>query len=231
MIGRYQWPPRRLLVVVAAVLVAITVVLAWRLHGSVGPTTFDERITDRVVFQTAERGFEDRSGLHSIVSIASPEAIGIGLLVLAAIAWHRRDRRAAVVIIAGPVIAALLAELVLKPLVDRTSPGGDYSFPSATATAFAAACTAAVLLVFRLKRGWAMPALVLGGAAAAAMGMVVVALSWHYATDSLAGCATGCAVVLLLAAVDGAIEQRHGAPDQRAAGQDPVHTVGAGRFT
>jgi membrane-associated phospholipid phosphatase len=216
MIGRHQWPPRRLLVVVAAVLVAITVLLAWRLRGAVGPTTIDERITDRVVLRDEQGSFRDRSGLHSIVSFASPEVIGIGLLVLAAIAWHHRDRRAIVVIFAGPALAALLAELVLKPLVDRTTPGGDYSFPSATATAFAAACTAVVLVVYRLKRAWAVPALAVGGAAAAAMGMAVVALSWHYATDSLAGCATGCAVVLLLAAVDDAIDQRREAPDQGA---------------
>lgn len=209
MIGQHQWPQRRLLVLVAAVLVAISALLAWRLHGSVGPTRIDERIADRVIPRDAGGGFEDRKDLRRIVEFASPEVLVVGLLGLVAVALQHRDRRAAVVIIAGPAIAALLAELVLKPLVDRTTPGGSYSFPSGSATGFAAACTAVVLVVYRLKREWTMPALVLGGAAAAAMGFAVVALSWHYATDALAGCAIGCAVVMLAAAVDGAVQSAH----------------------
>jgi membrane-associated phospholipid phosphatase len=208
-------------VTLGAVLVAITACLAWRLHGMVGPTSIDERITDRVVLREAQGSFRDRSGLHSIVELASPEVIGFGLLGLAAIAWRHRDRHAAAVVVIGPVTAALLAELVLKPLVDRTAPGGDYSFPSATATAFAAACTAVVLLVYRLKPRWALPALVVGCAAAATIGVTVVALSWHYATDSFAGCATGCAVVVLVAAVDDAFHPR----------PEAFHTLGASRPT
>ena len=189
-------------------LVVITALLALRVHGVVGPTRIDERIADHVIPRDAGGGYEDRKDLRRIIAFASPEVLIVGLLGLVAVALQHRDRRAVAVIIAGPAIAAVLAEHVLKPLVDRTTPGGAYSFPSATATGFAAACTAVVLVVYRLKREWATRALVIGGAAAAGMGLAVVALSWHYATDSVAGCAIGCAVVMLAAAVDGAPEVR-----------------------
>jgi membrane-associated phospholipid phosphatase len=101
--------------------------------------------------------------------------------------------------------AAVLAELVLKPLVGRTLMGA-LSFPSGTETrVFAVAAVFAVLLAGpvrpRVPAGvrLVLAAAVLLGAAAVAVALVV--LGQHYFTDTVGGAAVGIAVALATALV------------------------------
>jgi len=122
-------------------------------------------------------------------------------LVLACLA-ARRWRGAVLAGVAVPAAVAL-TEFALKPLVGRTIRG--YAcFPSGHATAmFALAATATVLLAGPLRPrlpGAVRLLLILGAMLiAAAVPTAMVALGYHYFTDSVAGAAVGIGVVLLTA--------------------------------
>lgn len=114
----------------------------------------------------------------------------------------RRWRGAALAAIAIPA-AAVITELLLKPLIGRTLLGS-YSFPSGHATRiFALATTVAVLLAGPLRpRLLAAVRLLLAVAALLAAGAVaisLVGLGVHYFTDTVGGAAVGMAVVLATA--------------------------------
>jgi len=122
-------------------------------------------------------------------------------LVLACLA-ARRWRGAVLAGLAVPAAVAL-TEFVLKPLVGRTI-HGDASFPSGHATAlFALAATTTVLLAGPLRPrlpGAVRLLLILGAVLiAAAVPTAMVALGYHYFTDTVAGAAVGIGVVLLTA--------------------------------
>jgi membrane-associated phospholipid phosphatase len=100
------------------------------------------------------------------------------------------------------VLAALLTELALKPLIDRTHEGG-LALPSGHATSITAQVTA-FLVVFVaagfprrawLRRGLAVLAVLVPIGVSAAM----VSLERHYATDTAAGVLVGACVVGVLA--------------------------------
>ena len=95
-----------------------------------------------------------------------------------------------------------MTEWVGKPLVDRRIDGVHTSFPSGHVTTAAAI---AALLWFSWRRRhrlssvpvavysvWILPA---------AVGIAVVRLRWHVATDVLGGISVGCGIVFLVYAV------------------------------
>jgi membrane-associated phospholipid phosphatase len=130
-----------------------------------------------------------------------PVTVLIAALALACLAG-RRWRGAILACLAVPAAVAV-TEVVLKPLVGRTI-GGYPSFPSGHATAlFGLAATCAVLLTGPSRPrlpGTARLLLALGAVlVAAAVAAAVVALSYHYFTDTLAGAALGIGSVLLTA--------------------------------
>jgi undecaprenyl-diphosphatase len=130
-----------------------------------------------------------------------PVTVLIAALALACLAG-RRWRGAILACLAVPAAVAV-TEVVLKPLVGRTI-GGSPSFPSGHATAlFGLAATCAVLLTGPSRPrlpGTVRLLLVLGAVlAAAAVAAAVVALSYHYFTDTVAGTALGIGSVLLTA--------------------------------
>jgi len=111
--------------------------------------------------------------------------------------------RGAVFAAVSVTAAVLLTERVLKPLIDRTAQG-HLEFPSGHATAtFALAAVCAVLLAapprLRLPGAFrlclALAAILIAGAVATA----VIALGYHYFTDTVGGAAVGTAVVLATA--------------------------------
>lgn len=137
------------------------------------------------------------SGLGGLPSVAGLTAA----LVLACLVT-RRWRGAALAGLAVPA-AVTLTEFVLKPLVGR-SIHGYASFPSGHTTAvFALAATCVVLLANppgpRLPR--AVRVLLVAGAVlvAAVVPVAMVALGFHYFTDTVAGAAVGTGTVLLIA--------------------------------
>ena len=130
-----------------------------------------------------------------------PVTVLTAALVLACLAT-RRWRGAALAGLAVPAAVAL-TEYVLKPLVGRTI-GGYPCFPSGHATAlFALAATCTVLLAGPARPrlpGVVRLLLVLGAALiAAAVATAMVALGYHYFTDTVAGTAVAIGMVLLTA--------------------------------
>jgi undecaprenyl-diphosphatase len=143
--------------------------------------------------------------LTPLVRLGDPPAgVAMTLALVLACAAVRRWRGALLAGIAVPAASAL-TELVLKPVVGRTLHGA-LSFPSGHATSmFALAAACAVLLASPprtrlpgpVRASLVLAAVLVAGLVAAAM----VALNYHYATDAVAGAATGTGVVLLTAVV------------------------------
>lgn len=117
-------------------------------------------------------------------------AITFGLTALAAVlglvlVLRRRFRDA--VFLGGSIGGAVLLSSLVKALVERPpiEGGGEYSFPSGTAT-WSMAITAAAVLLARSRRERLL-ALVLGAAFVLAFGAIITFEEWHYSSDVLAG--------------------------------------------
>lgn len=143
-----------------------------------------------------------KPSLHStfllrVSDLGSLAALAAGSL-LAALVVVGRDRRRAAVCLVGPLMAAVLVELVLKPVVGRRYIGV-LCFPSGTVTVVAALAAVWVLAVPYWLR-WAT--VVLSTIVVGLMMVAVIGLRWHYPSDALAGVAFGVGVILCL---DGAL--------------------------
>jgi hypothetical protein len=137
---------------------------------------------------------------RAVTWLGTVPALAIGSVSAALVARFtgRRDRWRALACLIGPPVAAVVNQLVIKPLVGRQYLG-DLSFASGSVTVIAAVSTAWVLAVPRRFR----PATaVLGSLATALMMVAVIAVRWHYPTDAVAGAVFGVGMVLI---VDGAI--------------------------
>jgi undecaprenyl-diphosphatase len=111
----------------------------------------------------------------------------------------------AVLAVSGVPVAEGLVERVLKPAFQRTDLG-KLSYPSGHTTAvFAIAATVAVLLLLPPRRQRARWLQVLAAATAFLISCVVVvaviALQWHYFTDTVGGAAVAIGTVCALALV------------------------------
>ena len=193
-----RFPPSRLLLGIGPELVAGVLVLGIALQDVRGPVRGDRRASAE--FATTSK--TERSKWHDVAGIGSEIPVVVSVLVFAGWAATRRDWRGVAVALIGPSAALFLTELVLKPLVDREAANGTYSYPSGHATIVAALATTALLLVYRYVGPrfallWSPYAIAVAGAVAFA----VVALRWHYVTDSVGGVALGVGVVLLVAVV------------------------------
>ena len=130
-------------------------------------------------------------------------------LVLAYI-LRRRYGEAAFVAISVP-LAAAIAELVLKPLIGRTSWGNP--FPSGHVTSVVALATAlTVLLARKPARVPRLLRLVLACTAfliAAAVAFGVIGANMHHFTDTVGGAAVGTGTVVLAALILDLVSRRH----------------------
>ncbi len=116
-------------------------------------------------------------------------AVLVAVLVFAL--WRRRWEAAALAVL-GPGLCVLLVEVVLKPLFDRLH-SGYLSYPSGHMASSAAALTVAALVI-RRSVVWGAWALVMLGTAAG-----LVAMNYHYPTDTIGGFGIALGVVLPLA--------------------------------
>ncbi len=122
-----------------------------------------------------------------------PWVVVVGAVVLAAVCL-RRDPARAIACLIGPPLAVVLGQEVIKPLVGRTL-GGTLTYPSGSTTGAAALAIAAILAV---PPRWKWVTAVLAVGYALWMTIAVVALRWHFPTDSLGGAVLGVAVVLVV---------------------------------
>jgi len=176
----------------------VLAVLCVRLHHTVGSGVHERRLDRGLALQLDQHP----RALRLASQLGSPRAVALGALVLALLSLlGHRPRAAFFALVAAPA-AGGLTELVLKPLVGRTSAqSSSLAFPSGHTTgASAVALTVVVLLLAWGSRG------VLTGISAAVLGLIalagaagtalsVVALGWHYASDVVGGVCVAAVVV------------------------------------
>ena len=192
-----RFPPTGWLVGIGLVLVLGVLVLGAKVQSVVGPIRTDNVAGLRLLttVRAPTTAWRDVADVGSEI----PVLLGVGALVVWAAT--KRDWAAAAVALLGPAMALFLTESVLKPLVDRTSPKGVYSYPSGHSAVVAALVTTALLFVYRylgLKIALLWSPYAIGVICAVAI--AVVALRWHYVTDAVGGVALGIGMVLLWAA-------------------------------
>jgi membrane-associated phospholipid phosphatase len=172
--------------VVAGILLLVVTVAGLYFVVRPGPTPLDRWAL------TAIPAVHHSGSLLAFTRLGSPFVVVVGA-VTGFLATFRRNRPRAVALLIGPVLAVLVCDWVVKPVVGRTF-ADVVSFPSGTVTAVAALATVGVLAV---PNRWRWAAAVPAGAVTVLSALSVVALRWHYPTDALAGLALGAGVVLL----------------------------------
>lgn len=192
---------------VSAGLFAIVGVLALRVQGTGMPLRVDRLAAGIVGSARSPRRLPVDPGSLVPTALLQPFvawgtiAIGIALAVgVAAVAWWRRDRWAALVSVAAPALAVVIVDLLAKPVIGRRH-GLALAFPSGHATMAAAAATV-VLVMLNRWYGWrrALCWAPLVALLPLGTGAGVVRLGWHYPTDVVGGVAFGAALVVALAA-------------------------------
>lgn len=132
---------------------------------------------------------------HDVAALGSLPVLlgGIAVCVLSSL-W--KDRARALACVLGPGAAVFVIERIAKPLVGRhvTALGGN-SYPSGTVTAVAALVIVAALVApIALKPFVSLVGLL----AILAVSAAVIAMRWHFPTDTLGGAAVGAGSVLAL---------------------------------
>jgi len=141
----------------------------------------------------------------ALAALGSPPVMVLAVIACLVAVWRtRRYWPAGVLTVVGPVLAAIIAEAVLKPLLGRTH-YGDLSLPSGHATCITAVVTAFLVAFVAAglpHRAWLRRLLVMFALlAVAGTALAVVALDRHYATDAVAGVLTGASISGLVALV------------------------------
>lgn len=183
-------------VIGCALLVAVLGVL---FAGQARASWFDH-IVDSPIISTL--------GRHGLTSyrLASPGTLGPAVLISAAIAViclrFRRINGAVLALLAVPVSDGL-DDVILKPLIGRTDLG-QLTYPSGHTTAvFAMTTTLAILLLVPPQQSESRRLRVLLVLAAVGIALIVaaavIALEWHYFTDTIGGAAVAVGVVCALA--------------------------------
>jgi undecaprenyl-diphosphatase len=161
---------------------------------------------DRAVDAPVISLFAGHGGLALWLAFPGTTIPAVVLSVVIAVACLLTGRiRGALLAIAAVPVAVGLCEVLIKPLVHRTYIG-QAVYPSGhTATVFAVAATIAVLLLAppRPVMARALRVLIVAVAYLAAVAVVVgvIAVRFHYFTDTVAGAAVGTGAVCGLALV------------------------------
>ncbi len=193
-------------------------VLSWELAGRRGPSYVDAVVDPRLVHRFGRQWHL----FEIVIQLGNPGNVALASVALAGLCMVFRVHRAALLSLSGPVSAAALTQWVLKPLIDRRL-GGGFAFPSGHATG---ACAVAAVLVLLLLPGAALrrrlPGFVrillwyVAAVFSAGVGLGVVVLRYHYATDVVGGVAVAVVVIGVLAwALDRHADQYRPAPDDR----------------
>ena len=181
-------------------LAAVFALLASRFHDKRRAGALDRAIDGRIThhllpFRIALRGF---------IEVGAPLTVALTGLALALWCLGTGRRRGALLSLLGPGLAALATDSVLKPVIGRTL-YGSLAFPSGHTTgAVAVAGVIAVLLLgpsrpaslsARARRLIVLAAVAISGGTAIGL----VALRWHYPTDTVGGICVAVIVVTLVA--------------------------------
>jgi membrane-associated phospholipid phosphatase len=186
---------------VLAGCVVVVVALGLPLRGQTGPDSFDAAVDAPVIaFLGSHHGLVLWLAwpATAVPSIAVSAATAIGCLVA-------RRLNGALLAVAAVPVASALDDAVLKHLFHRTYLG-QLAFPSGHVTSVSAqaAMLAVILLVAPHPRRTQAPRVALLAVFCVltlATAVAVIALRWHYFTDTVAGAAVGTGTVLALALV------------------------------
>jgi membrane-associated phospholipid phosphatase len=218
--------------VVVALAALVTLGLGLHYSGTVESGRIDSAVDTRVFRHLGTH----RQFLHQLVHVGDPTTIGLLSAALTVGFLLARHWRAAVLAALAPVLAGVMTDVVLKPLIDRRIGGPYLSFPSGHTTgAFAIALVATVVLLEpgqpRLRRTARALLAVVALGVAAAVALALVALRVHYTTDTIGGVGVALGVVLGIAllvdaAADGVWRLRYPgsrpSPDSAGAKRSPV---------
>jgi membrane-associated phospholipid phosphatase len=194
---RARWPAAVLVACCAALIAVGAVPAAGRSRGSGPDHAVDSWIAGHLGGHYA--------ALQAVADIGS--GIGTTVLTAALVIGCLLARRVngALLAVISAVLASVLTELVLKPLVHETigSPPA-LSYPSGhTTDAFSLVAVSIVLLLAppggRPRPGLRLLLAVLSVLVGCAVAVSLIAIHWHYFTDTVAGAAVSVAVVLLTA--------------------------------
>ncbi|MCU1449708.1 MAG: putative rane protein, partial [Acidimicrobiales bacterium] len=197
---------RRALIALAVVLLVLVALVGLHVRGGTTPLRVD-RAGSRIAGEQLGR-LDSPQLLDKVVWLGSLNFVVPMMAATALWAWRRRDRFGMALSVVGPVVALVITEVIAKPLVDRTN-GGALAYPSGHVTGATAIATVAVLLAYRhWGRDRALQVAVVASLVPLAVGVGVVRLGWHYATDAAGGAAVGVAAVLATAVVLARFEDR-----------------------
>ena len=132
---------------------------------------------------------------HHVAQLGGPLVVAIGTLLAASWALGRaklRPNRRVLAVVALPLVAEVLCEAVLKPLVGRRL-GGTYCYPSGHVTGAASMLTGFVLAA---PRPWRRSLGAVVALVSCLVTVAVVADSQHYPTDAVAALGLVGAVAL-----------------------------------
>lgn len=183
-------------------LLASFLVLAVLVRAVDGPLSVDVRLYQLLDRALLRIGVERYADLPTAILLGHPVTLLVLVGVPAAVSAAGRRWADVAVLALGPALAVVLGELVAKPLVGRRNTGAAYTFPSGTAAATAGVVTAIAIIVWR-RGGWSWLTLsvpVLAGVPAV-VGVAILGLNWHHATDILAGFLLGSATSLAVSLV------------------------------
>jgi membrane-associated phospholipid phosphatase len=192
-----------------AILVVCVLVIAvqgvWLRHG------METGWVDTAVDAKVKAGLgEHRLLLAVLVWPGAPVPV-TAMAAALVLAWvfQRRYGEAALVAISVP-LATVITEVVLKPLIGRTSWGDP--FPSGHVTSVVALATALAILLATMSGG--MPRLLrlvlalTGFLIAAAVAFGVIGANMHHFSDTVGGAAVGTGTVLLIALIIDLLSRR-----------------------
>lgn len=194
--ARARLPLAALAACCAALVIALGVLYAGQSRGAGIDQAVDGWVIGRHLSSGTLQAVSELGGLPGSTVLTA--VLATGCLAV-------RRFGGAVLAVAGIVVASLLTEEVLKPVVHRTIGSNHYlTYPSGHTTGLFAlsAALAVVLLGSRSGRpGLAVriTAAVLALLVSSIVGAAMIGLSYHYFTDAVAGAAVGTAVVIGIA--------------------------------
>jgi undecaprenyl-diphosphatase len=188
-------PIRRSALALLVLCAALVTVLGVRYHGARAG-----RLDARVYGAVSDVTGAHRHVLSGLAS-AVPVLVTGAAVVLAAVCAAAHRWRAATLSIASPALTTLVVESA-KHVVDRTMHGA-LAYPSGhTAGATSILLVGGILVLSRLRGqvvGTAIALFLVALGGAGIVGLIMVAIHAHYATDTVAGFGTAVVVTLGLA--------------------------------
>jgi membrane-associated phospholipid phosphatase len=193
---------RRAVLAIAAALAFLGfVALAARVWDGLGPLAIDQRVMRHLPDWLMTRDAHDWVWYLSYPG--RPSAVGLVSIAVAIVVWARSRRwRVALFCLVAPSLVAVVAEQVLKPMVDRRGvKGAGLYFPSGHVVGIT---SVAVVVWLVLVSRWPSRSARIAGAAVlvatvATVSLSRVALRTHYPTDVLGGALYAVAATLALA--------------------------------